>query len=208
MSIIDKDGITIRPMEDSDCADVARIWLEGLEQSKTAVPWWLHGWFMDGMNRNLVAPAISETGDVGPNGCNLMKTYMEPNDRCMMVATYADSSSNSDDESVRVVVGCCAVKVGMDSTKVEPDSKIGSIWRMSVDETCRGKGIATKLMTECETWAKQRNCTSMGLWTVNPVAANFYMKRMNYIKGEEYQIVTNWFAQQVIPPSIQYTKQL
>ena len=142
--------------------------------------------------------ALSADGDVGPDGANLTKTY-NGDDRCMMVATVGDPPQ---------VVGCCAVKRGMDSTKIEAESSIGSIWRMSVDPSARGKGIATKLMTACESWARQNGCKSMGLWTVNPVAANFYVKRMGYQPAEQFYFFDFWLAKQFIPPAVKYTKSL
>jgi ribosomal protein S18 acetylase RimI-like enzyme len=192
--------VIIRALQDSDKADVARIWADGLEQSRSAVPWFLGSWFMKGMHdmRDL---SLSDAGDIGPNGTNVLDTYDGKEDRCMFVATTG--------EDPPVVVGCCAVKKGMDDKKEEPNSEIGSIWKMSVDEKYRGYGIGTKLMSACEGWSRAHGCTRMGLWTINPVAASFYINRMGYKKTtEEFYIVNNWFAKLVVPPVIKYEKPL
>jgi ribosomal protein S18 acetylase RimI-like enzyme len=146
--------------------------------------------------------AISENGDVGPDGSNLIKIYGEKNDRQMFVAVEKDTSEE-------IVVGCCAVKRGMDEHNSEPESDIASIWRMSVDESHRGQGIATKLMEACEEYAKtQLECKRMGMWTLNPVAANFYMNRMGYRKEDYMYISDNWVAKLFIPPAFRYEKEL
>jgi GNAT superfamily N-acetyltransferase len=179
---------------------VARIWFDGIEQSRKAAPWFMQNWLMEGMYV-MVNKSMSETGDVGPNGNNLMQTYGKQGDRCMFVACTGDPPAV-------VVVGCCAVKKGMDDTKPEADSDIGSIWRMSVDDNYRGYGIATKLMSASEDWARTHGCTRMGLWTINPVAANFYVKRMQYKKADEFYFTDNWFRKLFIPPVAKYEKPL
>jgi ribosomal protein S18 acetylase RimI-like enzyme len=211
----DPVSVTIRPLQESDQADVARIWNDGIEQSRQAVPWFMENWLMEGMYR-MVATSMAETGDIGPNGKNLMQTYGKQDDRCMFVAccttstgTAGTSSSTTDQhDDPPVVVGCCAVKKGMDETKTEPDSDIGSIWRMSVDDNYQGHGIATKLMSASEDWARTHGCTRMGLFTINPVAANFYMKRMQYKKTDEFYFTDNWFRKLFVPPSSKYEKPL
>jgi GNAT superfamily N-acetyltransferase len=209
-----KPVVTIRPIQLADQADVARIWKNGIEQSRQAVPWFMQSWLMEGMYR-MTSGSMSDTGDVGPNGKNLMETYGKKDDRCMFVACCASTTSTSttgdaDDSAapVDVVVGCCAVKKGMDESKPEPDSDCGSIWRMSIDDNYRGLGIATKLMSASEDWAKTHGCTKMGLWTINPIAANFYMKRMQYQKTEEHYFTDNWFRKLFVPPSCKYEKPL
>ncbi len=197
MSLDNKvSDVVIRPIKDSDKADVCRIWVDGLQQSRSAVPWFLGSWFMSGLNR-LRDAALSDSGDVGPNGKNLLQTYDGKDDRCMFVACMGEPL---------VVVGCCAVKQGMDEKKPEPESQIGSIWRMTVDENYRGHGIATKLMAACENWSLGKRCTRMGLWTVNPVAANFYIHRMGYKKADQFYIMKNSLAKLVVPPVIKYEK--
>ena len=112
-------------------------------------------------------------------------------------------------ESTDVIFGCCAVKKGMDENKEEPESDIASIWRMSVDESHRGKGVATKLMEECERYAKNDlQCKRMGLWTLNPVASKFYMNRMGYRKEDYAYVIDSWFAKLFVPPAFRYEKDL
>jgi GNAT superfamily N-acetyltransferase len=188
--------VAIRVLRDPDRADVCRIWVDGLEQSKKAVPWFLGPWFMSKMHE-LRDASLAESGDVGPNGKNLLQTYGGKDDRCMFVACMAEP---------RVVVGCCAVKKGMDETKPEQESQICSIWRMSVDENYRGHGIAAKLMAACEDWSREKGCTRMGLFTINPVAANFYVHRMGYKRADHFYIIKNSIAKLVIPPVIRYEK--
>lgn len=141
--------------------------------------------------------SLSAEGDVGPNGHNLLQTYGGKEDRCMFVACIGEP---------QVVVGCCAVKKGMDETELEEESQIGSIWRMSVDETYRGNGIATKLVTACEDWSRQVGCNTMGLYTINPVAAAFYVNRMGYKSVDQFHVVKSAVARLVVPPVHKYEK--
>ena len=64
-----KSDITIRKLRAEDKADVCRIWVDGLDQSKLAVSWMFRPWFMRKMNEMRDA-SLSEKGDVGPNGHN------------------------------------------------------------------------------------------------------------------------------------------
>jgi ribosomal protein S18 acetylase RimI-like enzyme len=151
--------------------------------------------------------AISESGDVGPRGANLVKMYGEKSDRQMFVACLENEDGSLEEDVV--VVGCCAVKKGMEEHNEEPESDIASIWRMSVDEKHRGRGVATKLMEACEDFARtELKCTRMGLWTLNPVAANFYMKRMGYRKEDYAYVEDHWIAKLFIPPVFRYEKDL
>jgi GNAT superfamily N-acetyltransferase len=72
----------------------------------------------------------------------------------------------------------------------------------------RGHGIATKLMSASEDWARKHGCTKIGLWPINPIAANFYMKRMQYKKTEEHYFTDNWFRKLFVPPAAKYEKLL
>jgi len=188
--------VAIRVLSDPDKADVCRIWVDGLEQSKMAVPWFLRPWLLRKMHKMRDA-SLSNEGDVGPNGKNLLQTYSGKEDRRMFVACVGEPS---------VVVGCCAVKRGMDETKSEEESQICSIWRMSVDVNYRGHGIATKLMAACEDWSAEKRCTKMGLFTINPVAAKFYVDRMGYQNVGHFHIVKNSIAKLLVPPVNRYEK--
>ena len=194
--------IIIRPLCESDAPSVCAIWCNGLSQTtEYAIPWFLRPFATQKMNE-MRDVATARDGDVGPNGANLMKMYGSQNDRQMFVACKKDASSE-------VVLGCCAVKRGMDEHKEEPECDIASIWRMSVDESYRGKSIATMLMKECEKFAKDElKCTRMGLWTLNPVAAKFYMKRMGYRKEDYVYVMDNWVAKLFVRPAFRYEKEL
>lgn len=190
--------VVIRILGDGDKTDVCRIWADGLNQSRLAVGRLFRPWFMRKMNQ-MRDISLAETGDIGPNGNNLLRTYGGKDDRCMFVACLG---------TPQVVVGCCAVKKGMDETKTEPESQIGSIWRMSVDENYRGHGIAGKLMAACEEWSRQAGCTKMGLYTINPVAAKFYVDRMGYQSVDHFHVFNNAIAKRVVPPVHKYEKSI
>ena len=194
--------VIIRPLQESDAPSVCKIWCSGLSQTTDhAIPWFLRPIATQKMNEMRDA-AISTDGDVGPDGANLIKMYGNRKDRTMFVAC-------EEVESTDVILGCCAVKKGMDENKEEPESDIASIWRMSVDESHRGKGVATKLMEECERYAKNDlQCKRMGLWTLNPVASKFYMNRMGYRKEDYAYVIDNRFAKLFVPPAFRYEKDL
>ena len=191
-----ESDVKIRILGVDDGADVCRIWAKGLNQSRFAVRRIFRPWFINTMNK-MRDVSLSETGDIGPNGNNLLDTYGDKDDRCMFVACLG---------TPQVVVGCCAVKKGMDETKAEPESQIGSIWRMSVDENYQGHGIATALIATCEDWSRQAGCTKMGLYTINPVAANFYVKRMGYESVDHFHVFESVIAKLIIPPVHKYEK--
>ena len=140
---------------------------------------------------------MPDTGDVGPDGRNLIHTYGNKPDITMFVACMREPE---------IVVGCCAVKRGMDERKTEPDSQIASIWRMSVHADYQGCGIATQLMTACENWAQTQGSTKMGLMTINPVAANFYTNRMGYQRVSHFHVMKNAVAKLLIKPVGIYEK--
>ena len=142
---------------------------------------------------------MSETGDIGPNGNNLLDTYGGKDDRVMFVAYLG---------TPQVIVGCCAVKKGMDETKPEPASQICSIWRMSVDENYQGHGIATELVAVCEDWSRLAGCNKMGLYTINPVASNFYVNRMGYKSVDHFHVFKSVIAKLVVPPVHKYEKSI
>lgn len=191
-------NVTVRALAAHDAACVSRIWVQGLDQSKLAVAWVFRRWFISKMN-GMRDAALANTGDVGPNGCNLITTYDGKPDRRMFVACMGPAQT---------VVGCCAVKIGMDETKAQDDSDTCSIWRMSVDATARGRGVATKLVTACEDWSRAAGRHKMGLYTINPVAADFYVKRMGYHTTDHFHPVNNRVAKWIVPPVYKYEKSL
>lgn len=166
-------NVVVRPMKQEDAPSVAEIWRQGLSQTAES-----HGLFLGPLMQLSLAKygqdAMKPTGDVGPNGMNLAKTWLAKDDRSMFVA-----ACNSDDEHHQIV-GCIGVKVGQDMEKKEPNSTIASVWRMSVDEQFRRQGIGLKLMTAAEDWAREHECTRIQLETTNKIAAQFYTSKAGY----------------------------
>ena len=93
------------------------------------------------------------------------------------------------------------VNRGMDPAKFPVDSRdynTFSVWKMSVAEESRGKGIGKKLMSKAEEWARDQTSSMAGgvgaaansnrkrmrLYTANPIAAAFYL-RMGFIVEEK-----------------------
>jgi GNAT superfamily N-acetyltransferase len=162
-------NITIRVAEEADGSAVSKIWVDGLLQ--TVEHSWrmfqpLIRWAFDKMAEE----ALSEEGDIGPNGTRLIQNWVEPPDRTFLVAV--------DDG---VVVGCVGVKKKsreneLDVRKeVTDDTKVAAIYRLSVDASARRKGIARKLMDRAHEWAKEeQGCESMWLNSANPRGLDFY----------------------------------
>lgn len=139
--------ITIRPLQEKDSPVVAKIWVNGLSQTieNWSAPWRpLLRWAF----RKEAVNTTSEDGDIGPNGANIMVKWMMAEDRTFLVADIDGT-----------VGWCVGVRRGKghqshDDTKNGKQSKIASIWRLSVAETARRRGVATKLMAAAEEWAK------------------------------------------------------
>ena len=171
------ESVSIRPLLPEDSSKVTEIWLKGLQQTidtSSWIIWPLVSFFMP----MLASHATSEDGDFGPNGKNLEKhwTKSETGDRAMFVAelTYLDSTSGL---PATKVVGCCAVKRGLKESEISPPECTDySVFRLSVDEECRGMGVAKKLMDTVEDWAKKNGALKISLNTGNAVAAKFYAK--------------------------------
>ena len=53
---------------------------------------------------------------------------------------------------------------------------------LDVDESCRRRGVATRLMHEVEQWARANGATLIALDTYigSPLSVPFYEKRMGY----------------------------
>jgi len=191
-------SISIRLMNEADGARVAELWQQGLAQTSETSSWfWPIQWYTAYRMNQYATHAMSDDGDVGPKGSNLMKYWGDKKDRAMLVACLSDR-----------VVGAVAVKKGMDYSKEENDSRVGSIWRMSVDETVRRQGLGKKLMASAEERAKKEyHCQSMGLWTANPVAARFYCEKCGYAPNKEYEMVWKDFFS-LSPKIVLYEKSL
>jgi GNAT superfamily N-acetyltransferase len=113
---------------------------------------------------------MKDDGDLGPNGCNLLKTFLNhPNDRVMLVA-----------EGESGVLGAVGVQRGEKlGAAAQQDEKEVTIWRMSVCQSARRRGVGLALMEAAQDHARnQWGCTKMKLVTANPVAASFYVNKI------------------------------
>lgn len=88
------------------------------------------------MMNKLQEHATSNEGDVGPDGSNLVKHWMNKSDRVMLVAEcIQDVTICGRTTKQHIIVGCCGVKIGTFESEVGPESDIGSVWRVSVDKS-------------------------------------------------------------------------
>jgi len=186
-------------MTRADAPQICHIWSEGLSQTTNACQWDITKRLVGPMMEKLKEHATSEDGDVGPDGMNLPKYWMERDDRAMLVAEsiVSDSDSDTNDATTkeRKVVGCCGVKMGTSETQPGPEIDVGSVWRVSVDASARHRGVGRALMEEAERWivteGRKKNTNGgssdnkikmkMQLVTGNGMAANFY-KAIGYRK--------------------------
>jgi GNAT superfamily N-acetyltransferase len=166
-------SVRIRPFVPGDSAAVAAIWVSGLRQTVDSISG-IKSLLMRRAMEWLERDATSAGGDVGPDGANLAAHWFSQDGREMLVATLVGSEDD-------VVVGCCGVIRGADERKPAPDgSDVCSVWRVSVAESARRRGVGTALMGAAEDWARARGACRMRLVTGNPVAATFYVDGMGY----------------------------
>ena len=164
-------SIIIRPFAPGDSAAVAAIWVDGLWQTVDSTSGIMLIVMRQAMAR-LERSATAPEGDVGPDGANLAAHWLSHDGRRMLVAAMVDSD---------VVVGCCGVMRGMDEKKSAPAGcDVCSVWRVSVAENARRRGVATALMNAAEDWARMEGSSRMRLVTGNPIAATFYVEPMGY----------------------------
>ena len=86
--------------------------------------------------------------------------------------------------------------------EVESDekNKVGQFGMLVVDPTYRGKKIANALVSECESWAKQRGCKTIKLGNSSPKDAELpqkafldgWYKRLGYTPIEVKSMVEVW----------------
>ena len=179
-----KPQITIRPIIKEDQAEAAEIWRCGLQQtvdacaSKLYLPLWVVQPVLGRLFDRLAENAMSSQGDVGPNGSNLCQ-HWKGDDRCMFVACLKGQNKSNK------IVGLVGAKLGMkecDKATTE-EQHMASVWRLSVSDSFRRKGIAEKLMLRAEEWAREKQCDTMTLITANPIASRFYTTKMHYSCG-------------------------
>ena len=165
--------ITIRSFNpDLDAKPLTELWVKGLDQTSNAKYWWVRKWWKDMFDR-YAAKATSPDGDMGPDGSNLEQNWCgDETNRGMLVAEVVSENKPS------ILVGCCGIIRGTDSSpkKIDANETTFSIWKMSVDENCQGKGIGGKLMKAAEDWAKTNGCFKLRMITTNPIASWFYQK--------------------------------
>ena len=160
-------NVTIRPMIEKDAPKVAEIWRNGLKQ--TAESYFVLKPLMEYLLAKYSEDAMKPEGDIGPEGNNLLDIWLSKSDRTMLVACQDNKC-----------IGCIGVKVGEDMNKQEPGSTLGSVWRMSVEESHRRQGVGLMLINAAEDWARQQRCTAMILETTNKIAAKFYTEKAGY----------------------------
>jgi len=165
-------------MVSSDASHICQLWCDGLDQTSEACQWNISKYLVSKMMMKLKEHATSNEGDVGPDGSNLVKHWMDKSDRVMLVA---ECTQDDNDGDTTQIVGCCGVKIGTSESDVSPESDVGSVWRVSVDKSARIKGVGKALMNKAESWISEKRCTKMQLVTGNRIAANFY-KSIGYQK--------------------------
>mmetsp|Transcript_11324 Transcript_11324/g.17466 ORF Transcript_11324/g.17466 Transcript_11324/m.17466 type:complete len:231 (-) Transcript_11324:232-924(-) len=165
-------GIFVQPMKSEDASAIAEIWAEGVLQIAETVPFYFKGPVLQEAKKCRDG-ALMYDGDVGPQGVNLLE-YWKEEGRVMFVAVFEDNPAK--------VVGCVGVQLGCKPDEIDTKSEIGSIWKLSVDQSVRRRGVGKALVEEAESWAKSRDCKSMRLVTANFTAATFYCEKMGYVK--------------------------
>eukprot|EP00927_Polykrikos_kofoidii_P051799 TRINITY_DN45590_c0_g1_i1.p1 TRINITY_DN45590_c0_g1~~TRINITY_DN45590_c0_g1_i1.p1 ORF type:complete len:238 (-),score=21.42 TRINITY_DN45590_c0_g1_i1:136-849(-) len=155
---------------------IRRIWSDGLHQTVENSPWYLRPIFACIMS-GLKWHATKSGGDLAD-----IAHHWIGEDRQMFVAELVDPVNAGSGGGA--VVGCCAVRTGNseNAAAAPPHVDCCSVWRVSVDEDVRRRGVGIELMRAAEDWARQKGKTRMCLVTGNPVAANFYTKKCCYRK--------------------------
>lgn len=165
------ESVIVRPLKAGDAATVAQIWREGLAQTAEGLEEPMRSKMLKGMEE-YGAKALSENGDVGPNGCKLTEFWGK--EGCVMLVVCLSGNPNE-------AVGAVGVKQGLTYDTVEPDSKEASIWRMSVSSNVQRRGLGRALMKAADEYAQAKfGCTKMGLWTANDIAAKFYTEKAGF----------------------------
>jgi ribosomal protein S18 acetylase RimI-like enzyme len=178
--------LSVREYADRDGPAVCAIWTAGLSQTGEAAGCLMRPLF-DCMLGRMAAKATAADGDIGPSGANIAAHWGAAGstmaDRRMFVAEIAGE-----------VVGCCGVKLGLKEggselplpTPAERASGAdihSSVWRVSVSDRARRRGVGQALMDASEAWAAQQaGANRMLLVTGNSIASRFYCDRCGYRK--------------------------
>ena len=186
------DSIIVRTIQPSDGPEASMLWQRGLQQTIDAAATEEKRKSFREFFAKCVKKECSEGGAVGINGVGLIEFYCSNKDACMFVAIQTKDGVG-EAKLPSKVAGMIGVKRGMDPAKFPVDSEdqrqdynTFSIWKMSVSEESRGKGIGKKLMSKAEEWARNQTSSTAGgvgaaanskrmrLYTANPIAAEFY----------------------------------
>ena len=159
--------IEIREYIDSDGPEVTKIWISGLKQTVTS-SWFIFRPLLNYMMNSLSIDVTSNDGDYGINGINIMKTWSNTynEDRIIYVATCNG-----------IICGSCCVKRGAGENIIASKNCTDYyIYRLSIDENKQKLGIGLKIMNSIEDWSIKNGAKKMCLYTINSIAAKFYMK--------------------------------
>ena len=189
----DSIHVIVRTIQPSDGPEASILWQRGLQQTVDAATTEEKRKSFREFFDNCVKEECSEGGAVGINGAGLIEFYCSNKDACMFVAMQIKGGGEDEAKLSSKVVGMVGVKRGMDSANFPVDSEderedynTFSIWKMSVSEESRGKGVGKKLMSKAEEWARDQSSSAAGgvgaaakgkrmrLYTANPIAAAFY----------------------------------
>jgi GNAT superfamily N-acetyltransferase len=165
--------VRVRAVRGGDVERCRALWLAGLDQTTEQTHWLLRP-----AMRRMMARLASNCTAPGGDMSNVV-AHWTGGDRTFLVAVDA-----SDGEAV---LGCVAVTVGdtdaPPTTTPQPDTGrlACSVWRMSVDDAARRRGVGAELMRAAEGWGASRGCRTLHLQTGNSAAAAFY-QRLGYTR--------------------------
>ena len=80
------------------------------------------------------------------------------------------------------MLGCVAIQKGhtLEKERLAGVPRLlsteASVWKLSVAEEARKRGVARRLMSHVEDWARENGCTHVSLICGNPESQRFYRK--------------------------------